>query len=221
MFEGKIIDLSHTMYDGREEYGLKQEIFNTADRYPQYKTSEDTWYIMQNITMSSHCGTHIELPYHHVEDGYDASNFPLEGLMGEAVMLDFCHKKAGEMVSLDEVKEQNAKISKGDIVLFRYDLSWDYYNGGPHKRPFVEVAAIEWLINEKKMKVLGTDASGFEKGGDKDQPIHTLCLKNNVPIIEFGNNFGKVTKERFFVFALPLPMAKLDSSPVRLIAIEE
>jgi hypothetical protein len=30
----------------------------TDELYPQYKRSPDTWYIHQDIRMSSHCGTH-------------------------------------------------------------------------------------------------------------------------------------------------------------------
>ena len=89
----RIVDLSHRMVPGKEEYGLELEIHNTADLYPQYKVDKDTWYILQSVHMGSHCGTHIEFPYHHSRNGMDAGKFPLERLIGECVLLDFRYKK--------------------------------------------------------------------------------------------------------------------------------
>ena len=54
--------------------------------------------------MSSHCGTHIEFPYHHNRTGLDAGSFPLERLVGDAVLLDFRHKQAGEDVTRAELE---------------------------------------------------------------------------------------------------------------------
>jgi arylformamidase len=221
MQKGRFIDLSHKMFEGKEEYGLKQDIFNTVDKYDQYKVSEDTWYIMQNITMSSHCGTHIELPYHHIKSGLDAADFPIGKLTGEAVLLDFRHKKAWEEVTLDDVLAYEGKIQEGDIVFFYYGLSDDYYEGGSHIRPYVSETAMRWLIDNKKIKIVGTDASGFEKKGAEDQPIHQMCLANDIPIIEFAHNLKAINKERFMIYAFPLPISLLDSSPIRLIAYEE
>ena len=87
----RIIDLSHKMVPGKEEYGLELETHNTAELYPQYEVDADTWYILQSIHMGSHCGTHIEFPYHHNRMGMNAGNFPLERLIGDCLLLDFTH----------------------------------------------------------------------------------------------------------------------------------
>ncbi|MDD5698431.1 MAG: cyclase family protein [Victivallaceae bacterium] len=220
MIKGRIVDLSHQMTAGKEEYGLKQNIFQTAARYPQYKIENGVWYIMQDIEMSSHCGTHVEFPFHHVKDGLDAARFPLEKLVGEAVMLDFRHKKNGEAIGIEEVKALDKKIRIGDMVLFYYDAGKLYYTPHAHDRPYVTVEAVRWLIEDKKIKLIGTDGSGFEQKGTVNQPVHQLCLENQVPILEFGANFDKIKKTRFLLFALPLPICNLESSPVRLIAFQ-
>jgi hypothetical protein len=50
--KGRIVDLSHKMYPGREEYGLELATHFTDEFMPQYKRNEDVWYIMQDIRMS-------------------------------------------------------------------------------------------------------------------------------------------------------------------------
>ena len=81
MIAGRFVDLSHQLIPGKEEYKLELETYDTTRLYPQYEKDEDTWYILQEMRMFSHCGTHIEFPYHHRREGKDASQFPLERLM--------------------------------------------------------------------------------------------------------------------------------------------
>ncbi|MFW5747748.1 MAG: cyclase family protein, partial [bacterium] len=96
MIQGRIVDLSHIMIPGKEEYKLELETYDTTELYPQYEKDEDTWYILQEMHMFSHCGTHIEFPYHHNRNGMDASKFPLERLICDTVLLDFTHKNPFE-----------------------------------------------------------------------------------------------------------------------------
>ncbi|MFH1616418.1 MAG: hypothetical protein ABIG61_15195 [Planctomycetota bacterium] len=43
----RIVDLSHRMTPGREEYGLEIETHRTGELYSQYKVDKDTWYILE------------------------------------------------------------------------------------------------------------------------------------------------------------------------------
>ena len=71
---------------------------------------------------------------------------------------------------------------------------------------------VEWRI---------TDASGFEIRGVKGQPNHRLLFQNDIPVIEHLTNLDKLTRRRFFLIALLWKVKSLDSSPVRVIGIEE
>ena len=101
MVRGRVVDLSHRLFPGREEYPLELVTHRTDALYPRFQVSPDVWYILQDIHMSSHCGTHIEFPYHHNRRGMDAGSFPLQRLIGDAVLLDFSRKKPGEAVTRD------------------------------------------------------------------------------------------------------------------------
>jgi len=220
MIQGRIVDLSHRLYPGKEEYHLRLKTHNTADLYPQYKVSAGVWYILQDIEISSHCGTHIEFPYHHNRHGMDAARFPLEKLIGDAVLLDFRHKKPGAAVTFKELKSLDDKIKPGDMVLFNFDCAKYYRTEHSHDRPYISLAGVKWLVTEKKISLIGSDASGIEIKGAPDQPNHQLLMDNEIPIIEFAANLDRLRKERFTLFVLAPAIEGLDSCPVRLVAIE-
>ena len=220
MKKGRIVDLSHRLIPGKEEYHLKLKTKNIAGIYSQYKIDEGVWYIMQDIEMSSHCGTHIEFPYHHKKDGMDAALFPLEKLIGEGVLLDFTHKKPGNAVTLGELKLLKDKVSEGDILLFNFSCAKYYRTDHSHDRPYITHDAIKWLIYDRKISIIGSDASGIEIKGVPNQPNHQILMDNGIPIIEFAANLDQLRKERFTLFILTLSIEGLDSCPVRLVAIE-
>jgi arylformamidase len=221
MIKGRVVDLSHRLLPGKEEYHLRLKTHNTADLYPQYKVDEGVWYVLQDIEMSSHCGTHIEFPYHHNRHGLDAAGFPLERLIGDGVLLDYRHKQPGEAVTLEELQAQSGKIRPGDMLLFNFDCARNYRTERSHDRPVIAHDAIRWLIFEKKIGLIGSDASGIELKGVPNQPNHQVLMDNGIPIIEFAANLDQLRRERFTLFVLALAVEGLDSCPVRLIAIEE
>jgi arylformamidase len=221
VMKGRMIDLSHVMIPDHEEYHLRLKTHQTKELYPQYPVDKDTWYILQDIEMSSHCGTHIEFPYHHNRNGMDAANFPLTRLIGECVLLDFHHKKSGEAVTLAELIARENKIKEGDMILFYFDCAKYYRTQDSHERPYIEYDAAEWLVNVKKVNLVGSDASGIEIKNAPNQPIHQLLMDREIPIIEFAANLDQLNSERFTLLALALPVQGLDSCPVRLTAIED
>jgi len=219
MFNGRIVDLSHVLYPGKEEYRLELETHFTDELYPQYKRGKDVWYILQEIRMSSHCGTHIEFPYHHSKKGLDAGSYPLQKLIGDALLLDFSSKKPFEAVTLEELLAYDKKIREGDMLLFHFDCAKYYRTERSHDRPYITTEAIRWLALEKRISLIGSDASGIEVKGAPDQPNHQLLADSGIPLIEFAANLDRISKERFTLVILPLAVKGLDSCPIRLIAI--
>jgi arylformamidase len=221
VIKGRIIDLSHKLYPGKEEYHLDLETHFTDELYPQYKRDKNVWYILQDINMSSHCGTHIEFPYHHCRDGMDAGNYPLERLIGDALLLDFSRKKPFEAVTLEELKEYDGKIKESDLLMFYFNCAKFYRTERSHDRPYITNEAVRWLALEKKVGLIGSDASGIEVKGEPNQPNHQLLMESGIPVIEFAANLEKLKAQRFTLVILPLCVEGLDSCPVRLIGIEE
>ena len=225
---GRIVELSHRMVPGEEEFPLEIETFN-ADEVMAKTTRASThtierragiWYIIQEVRMSSHVGTHVEFPYHHVKNGKSAADYPLDRLIGEAVLLDFSHKKKDEEITLREILHSGVEVRKGDIVLIRTDMHKLWKTPQGHDRPVLSIEATRYLVEEVGIHCIGTDATGLEVRGRDDQPVHVLLFQNDVAMVESLTNLDQLRKNRFEILILPLPVEGLDACPVRVLALE-
>lgn len=215
----RIVDLSRIMVPGKEPFKLDVQTFFVDELLPQFHRKEGDWYILQEWALSSHVGTHVESPYHHMKDGTDIGNLALESLLGTAVILDFRGRKRDEEIGLVDYSALNTEIKPGDIVLIQtgYDSE---YGQSDYGRPFLSQDLIDMLV-DIPIACLGIDASGIERYKAEDQPSHKKLFQAGIPIIEELTNLSAVTQERFFFAGLPLRIQGADASPIRAIAIEE
>ena len=114
-----LIDLSNRIVPGKEHFKFETRVDDVTKILPEVKHRPDIWYILGEVNMCTHVGTHIEVPFHHWEKGADTADFPVHKLIAPGVCLDFSHKKPGETVTLDEIKQHDARIHPGDIVFIR------------------------------------------------------------------------------------------------------
>ena len=224
MLKGKrVVDLSHDIWVGQEEYGLELESSFVDDVYPNYKRRPDVYYILQTIKMSSHIGTHIEFPRHFDLNGLDSASYPLNRLIGPACVLDFRHKADDEAITLAELQAYDDLIQQGDIV-FLHTGRYINHNHPPisHHRPYLTPEATRWLVEAKDIPVLGIDATGIEVKGTDYHPDHTILLKEyGRALIEAVGDLSQLRQKRFECWILPLKMHGLDACPIRLLAIED
>lgn len=214
----RIVDLTRVLQPGAEPFKLDVRTFFVDELLPGFHRPKDEWYIMQEWQISSHIGTHVEAPYHHIKTGTDIAGLSIERLMGEAVVLDFRYKEAGEAIERSELQAKADDVRKGDIVIIHTGYAKDY--GKPdYDRPYVSLESISWLV-ERGIACLGIDASGIEKYKAEHQPGHVMLFERGIPIIEELTNLEKVRERRVLFLALPIPVRTADASPVRAIAIE-
>ena len=213
-----IIELSHEMIPEKENFILKTKVDEVRKFFPDIKYPEGIWYVIGEITMSTHVGTHIEFPYHHTEGGLDALGYPIENLIGEAIVLDFSHKLNNEAITKEDLKANSSRIKKGDIIFFRTDMDKYFRTDRWRETPYLSIDAALWLISEFKPKVIGSDAWDIEDPNYDTQPVHTNLFKNNIAMIESATNLAAIGKNRANVVILPLPIKGIDACPVRIVA---
>lgn len=212
----QIIDLTHTLIPGEEQYTVELKQRGTARTTP-------TGDIMHDVYMWSHSGTHVEVSRHFYSEGKDTSDFAPDQFVGPAIRLDFRHKGVNAPITLAEIQAAgNGDIRDGDIVILWEGRDQQYRTQASHQRPYLAEDAAEWLALEKKIKLLGTDSSGFEVRGRSDHPNHHLFFRAGVdiPVVECLRNLEAISQQRFFFVGLPIPCKGLDASPIRAIAIE-
>jgi arylformamidase len=224
----RIVDLSHTVIPGQEEYRLEVDTRFT-DEWPQfakYRRVNDAWYLISEVTMNTHVGTHVELPYHHCREGLDAATFPLEGLVGEAVVVDISAYGPNARIDLQGLQRcTQGLLRKGDIAFFYTGFDRFYRTPRQHDRPWFTTEAIGWLAEEMKIAMMGVDTSGIEvRNADGSpfhgQPNHERLLCAGIPLVEYLANLGELLKERFMAFVLPVKVVGLEAFPVRVVGVQ-
>lgn len=87
---------------------------------------------VENLTTSSHTGTHIDAPYHYgaTSAGKPAKRIdevPLEWCFGPGVVIDMRHKSNGDLIEVEDLQTALRKIryrlKSGDIVLIHTGAS--------------------------------------------------------------------------------------------------
>lgn len=224
----RIVDLSHTVIPGEEEYRLEVDTRFT-DQWPQfaqYRRVDDAWYLISEVTMNTHVGTHVELPYHHCREGQDASTFPVDGLVGDAAIVDISAYGHNARIELEGLRQcVGDRLRPGDIAFFYTGFDRYYRTPRQHDRPWFTTEAIGWLAEEVKIKMMGVDTSGIEvRNADGSpsigQPNHERLLCAGIPLVEYLANLQEFLDRRFTAFVLPVKVARLEAFPVRVVGIE-
>ncbi|MFQ6075782.1 MAG: cyclase family protein [Candidatus Bathyarchaeia archaeon] len=208
----RIVDLSMELHPGvqkvNRQYVHGRELRRLEIR--QFIYAPDMTF-MHWVDTETHIGTHVEGPSHYIEGGKAVSAIPIEGYMGEAIILKFADKGPRDGERQPITPEDLTGVREGDIVLM-----WSPYGRG--ETPYISPEAAEWL-RKRGIKMIGIQGIGLEAPGS--MASHEAFLRNDIPIIEGLVNLDQLKRERFFYIGLPLKIAGLDSSWVRAIALEE
>jgi kynurenine formamidase len=219
----RIVDLSHVLDPGKAGRKFTLEMVGAETVNPNVVRLENQWYIMHNVNMVSHIGTHIEAPYHLLKDRSDLAELPLEVLTGKAIILDLHEIPRGGAISVAEVKsaaEKAGGIRRGDIVFCNLGGAPFYGTDQYRLTPYFSPEATAWLVSQG-MKMMGVDATGVEVPGSEEHVNHRALFENNVPLIENLANLDNLKQSRVEVFALPIAVRGLEAFPLRVIAVED
>lgn len=202
---------------------------------------EGNFAAVENITLTTHSGTHIDAPWHYgpLSEGKPSrtiDQIPLEWCYGDGVILDFTHKKAGEEIGVSDVEKALKKIrytlKPFDIVLFMTGVSKHY--GQPdytNLHPGATRESTLWLINQG-IKVMGIDAWGWDKPFDvmvdevkrgikgKLWAAHFAGKEREYCHIENLTNLDKIPRPYGFKVAVfPVKIERAGGAWVRAVAI--
>lgn len=156
------------------------------------------------FSMCAHNGTHIDAPYHFINDGKTVDEVGLEPFIGMAYVAE--HQG---VVSCDDAIRiiENAKAHSeeaGKRILLKGDVE-------------VSLEAARVFANAGVL-LLGNEPQTV---GPKDAPmaVHLALLGAGVVLLE-GVNLEKVPESVYFLNAAPLNLSGADGSPCRAILID-
>ncbi len=199
----------------------------------------------EKVTLSTHSGTHLDAPWHYglTSEGKPAKTIdeiPLEWCFSDGVVLNLTHKKAGELITVKDIKEALGKIGYTikpyDIVLIRTDAS-KHYNEPVYEsiHPGMGRESTLWLIDQG-VKVMGIDAWGWDrpmdvmlnecrgqgKAGDIFFAAHFVGKEKEYCNLENLGNLDQLPQPYGFKVAVfPVKITRASSGWVRAVAIIE
>lgn len=211
----KIVDLTHIISPTSPEAERKfvVHIHDALHEIHGKKRPEGEWYVMSDVELMNHVGTHIEVPFHCLKQGADLSQIPIDQLCGEAVILDLRNAEAGGGVTEAQVAaaaEQAGGIRKGDIAFAMMG-----------KTRYFSTPGLKYLV-DRGIKLMGVDSAGVELSHDDTHANinHLLLFRADIPLIENLAHLDHLTQSRVLIYALPVPVKGLDAFPLRVIAVE-
>lgn len=181
-----------------------------------YRIDEGDEVNLSELSLSSHTGTHVDAPFHFVKNGLTLDKIGLNGIVGEAVLLNIQDTDLVEAHHL-EMKD----IPKNSIVLLKTANSERYFNGQSFNTDYVSLSesGANFLADAGVCGV-GIDALSIDPYKAKDAPAHNILLGVGVPIIE-GLVFKGVEEGKYFLICLPLKVADAEGAPARAILLEQ
>ncbi len=183
-----------------------------GDPHPKFEsraTIKDNKVNVTKITLGSHTGTHVDAPWHFLQEGNSIDMEPLDKFIGEAVIIDAPGRNS---IIADDFRGNDIRIN--DIVLIN--------TGTGHRHTdfaYIDVSAAEWMV-EHRVKCVGIDTASVEKYGRKDAPVHKMLLAGKIGIIENLANLEQFAGSRMFFVCLPLRLKGIDGSPARAILFD-
>ncbi|MGH8952348.1 MAG: cyclase family protein [Acidimicrobiia bacterium] len=188
---------------------------------------EPGFWMVSEITMMLHAGSHVDFTKHYTEDGETAENVPLDRTCGEAVIIDLSGVAEDHDISPDDLEAASPEVRSGDIVLVRTgwsDHAWGefprYYVGSPSCTP----DAARWLVGTGA-KAIGFDC--FPERAAKKQSylpeefvVHHIIGDSGAILMQSLTNLGVLpTDRRFLFFAAFLKVKGGEGAPARYFAL--
>lgn len=199
-------------------YDLTQKIEDEMSAYceeekPKIKSLfsiEETGFKVTDMRLTSHLGTHIDVPAHIFQDGKNICDFPLEKFSGRGVCLP-----ANEIEKLDIIL-----LDKIDYLLVY--TGWDkYWNNDKYFENYPVLSKnIIKKIADSHLKGIGIDCISPDSCSSEELENHKILLNSEKLIVENLCQLEKLLGKEFYFLCFPLKI-EADGSPVRAVAIEE
>jgi len=161
----------------------------------------------KRVSFNTHFSTHIDAPFHMLEDGRKLDEFPIETFIGDAQIFD--------VRETSEIKLSNlTNRIQVPVVLFRTDhtkkaLQPDFFRNNP-----VISSEVANKLAASSVKIVGIDSFTPD---NYPYTVHKILFKKNILIVENLVNLEAIGS-RCKLFIAPLNLKNADGAPARVFA---
>lgn len=177
-------------------------------RRTKVNDNEAKWNLSR-YTFSSHAGTHVDPPFHLIEDGVTVDKLPLELLMGPARVVEISAPYIDEAVLAEFDFTPDARLlfkTRNSYLWSQKNFVKDYV--------YMTAGAARLLVNDG-IKVVGIDYLSVDKF-DSEPETHMTLLSGGAIIIE-GLDLRDIEPGNYEMICLPLKVAGGDGAPARVV----
>ncbi|MFA6505019.1 MAG: cyclase family protein [Treponemataceae bacterium] len=228
----KLYDLSH-VFDENTYHPMGFPAFKNVQMFPSHGCRHAL------VTMSLHFATHMDAPWHMVEDGKRLDQIDIRELCGEAVVLDVSEKYAPEKATLKGVsvadleaaaKAAGLDIRAGDaVIVYTGWEKWYETNPSRYYDSYCTLSheAAQWLA-EKKIRLVGLDVPDIDLPASYvkapfEPRNHRAILGAGIYVIEnVGGEIRRLLGKRIDLLPAPMKVGGeyASGAPVRLLAMD-
>ena len=192
-------------------HDISQELFSCqvfpGDPAPERKilssTEKGDVCNLTAFSMCAHNGTHVDAPFHFVQDGKTIDALALDAFVGMAYVAEHQGVVSGgdALAILQKAKDQNPEAVKRILI----------------KGKAVVSAEAARVFASEKLLLVGNESQTV---GPEDAPmeVHLILLGAGVVLLE-GIRLAAVPEGVWFLNAAPLNLAGADGSPCRALLI--
>ena len=214
-----IVDLSHPLQDDTPVYPG-----DPVARFEPATTISEQGYNVLHVRMGSQTGTHVDAPFHFLEDGARIDQLPLELFLGPAVVADVRGKRPHEPITWADLAPVADRLGPGRMLVLH--TGWDAHWGTDayFDHPFLDGDAAERVV-AAGVRTVGLDALSLDETVLDGEPAggfaaHFAVLGAGGVIIENLTGLAAVRSTDPVVSVLPLRITGADGAPVRAVAFD-
>ena len=193
-------------------YDISQDVF-ACQVYPGDPAPEKSLissmekgdlYNLTSFSMCAHNGTHIDAPFHFINDGKTVDAIRLESFIGPACVAEHEGVLTGSDAAkiIEKAREQNSESAKRILIKGKAEVS-------------LEAAKV---FASSGILLLGNESQTI---GPENAPmaVHKELLSAEVVLLE-GIRLAEVLPGVYFLNAAPLNLSGADGSPCRAILVD-
>jgi kynurenine formamidase len=174
------------------------------------------------LSLGSHTGTHVDAPYHFLEDGARLGDLDLGLFVGPGVVADVRGHAPRSRLTWDELAPVADRLRPGAILAIRTGWAEERYGTPAYlDHPSLDPAACEEVL-ARGVRTLAIDALSPDPTGDPASgfAVHRLVLGAGGAICENLANLGAVDFPDPLFVLLPLRLGgDADGAPCRAAAL--
>lgn len=147
----------------------------------------DHGYLVEDLSVATHTGTHLDAPGHFIDGGRTVDELDAEELVWPAYIIDVRDRMEAEGPNFQLTKKdirayerENGRIRKNSMVIIRTGLAESFGTEGYFaEAPGFSGAAVQWLVDGRKIGGIGSDSFGPDATEDELYDATYTILAND------------------------------------------